>query len=86
MWRERDCSSAISGNDRWVDSSWLRFAGDQPGQRGWDRAVGPGGSGRVDVALEHGDRVAQDQNLGVLLARSDGPSRAIQPSSHSTAR
>jgi hypothetical protein len=39
---------------------------DQPGQRGWDRAVGPGGSGCFDEALEHGDLVAQDQNLGVF--------------------
>jgi hypothetical protein len=40
--------------------------GEQSGQRGQDRAVGPGWSGRFDVALENCDLVAQDQDFGVF--------------------
>ena len=39
---------------------------EQLGQRGNDRTVGLGRSGCLDVALEHGDLVAQDQDLGVF--------------------
>jgi hypothetical protein len=41
-------------------------AGQQPGQRGQDRPVGPGQLRRPGLALEHGDLVAQDEDLGVL--------------------
>jgi hypothetical protein len=38
----------------------------QPGQRGQDRLIGPGQLRRPGLALEHGDLVAQDEDLGVL--------------------
>ena len=41
-------------------------AGQQPGQRGQDRPVGPGQPRCPGLALEHGDLVAQDEDLGVL--------------------
>ena len=41
-------------------------AGQQPGQRGQDRPVGPRQPRSPGLALEHGDLVAQDQDLGVL--------------------
>src|SRR5215472_8615789 len=40
--------------------------GEQPGQRGDDRAIGPGRSGCLDMALQHCDLVAQNQDLGVF--------------------
>ena len=40
--------------------------GEQPGQRGQDRPVSPRRPGCFDVALEHGDLVTQDQDLGVF--------------------
>jgi hypothetical protein len=40
--------------------------GEEPGQCGEDRAVGPGWPGYFDTALQHGDLVAQDQDLGVF--------------------
>jgi hypothetical protein len=49
-----------------IRRGWLPLAGDQPGQRGQDGAAGPGGFWVFGVALEHGDLVAQDQNLGVF--------------------
>jgi len=47
-------------------------AGQQAGQRGQDRAVSPGQSRGFDLALEHGDLMAQDQDLGVLGAVGAG--------------
>ena len=47
-------------------------AGQQPGQRGQDRPVGPGQPRCPDLALEHGDLVAQDEDLGVLGAVGAG--------------
>ena len=41
-------------------------AWQQPGQRGQDRPVGPGQLRRPGLALEHGDLVAQEEDLGVL--------------------
>jgi hypothetical protein len=41
-------------------------AGQQPGQRGQDRPVGPGQPWSLHLALEHSDLMAQDQDLGVL--------------------
>jgi hypothetical protein len=38
----------------------------QADQRGQDRPVGPGQLRGLDLALEHGDLVTQDQYLGVL--------------------
>ena len=38
--------------------------GQQPGQRGQDRAIGPEQLRRPSLALEHGDLVAQE-DLGV---------------------
>jgi len=40
----------------------------QPGQRGQDRLVGPGQPRSLDLALEHGDLVPQDQDLRVFDA------------------
>jgi len=39
---------------------------EQPGQSTDDRTVGPRQPRRAGVALEHGELVAQDQDLGVL--------------------
>ena len=50
--------------------SWPR--GQQPGQRGQDRPVGPGQPRRLDLPLEHGDLMTQDQDLGVLGAVGAG--------------
>jgi hypothetical protein len=47
-------------------------AGQQPGQRGHDRPVGPGQPRGLDLALEHGDLMAQDEDLGVLGAVGAG--------------
>jgi hypothetical protein len=43
-------------------------AGQQPGQRGQDRSIGPGQSRSSNLALEHGDLMPQDQDLGVFGA------------------
>ncbi len=40
-------------------------AGQQPGQRGQDRPVSPGQPRCLDLALEHRDLVAQDEDLRV---------------------
>src|SRR5271165_1010649 len=58
-------------------------AGYKPGQRGQDCAVGPGQLRCPDLALEHGDLVAQDEDLSV--ARSDRASRARQPNTRNAA-
>ena len=41
-------------------------AGQQPGQCGQERPVGPRQPRGLDLALEHGDLMAQDQDLRVL--------------------
>jgi hypothetical protein len=41
-------------------------AGQQPGQRGQHRPVGPRQLRRLDLTPEDGDLVAQDQDLGIL--------------------
>ena len=43
-----------------------------PGQRAQDRPVGPGQLRRPGLAVEHGDLVAQQENLGVLGAVGAG--------------
>jgi len=55
-------------------------AGQQPGQRSPDRAVGPGQPRCLDLALEDGDLVAQDEDLGVL--GTVGPGRQGEPAGH----
>jgi len=47
-------------------------AGQRPGQRGQDRPVSPGQPQGFDLALDNGDLVAQDQDLGVLGAVRTG--------------
>jgi hypothetical protein len=46
--------------------------GQRPGRRGQGRSVGPRQPRRLDLALEHGDLVAQDKDLGVLGAVGPG--------------
>ncbi len=41
-------------------------AGQQPGQHGQDRPIGPGQPRSPDLALKHGDLLAQQEDLGVL--------------------
>jgi hypothetical protein len=41
-------------------------AGQQPGQRGQDRPIGRGQPRSPDLAPEHGDLLAQQEDLGVL--------------------
>ena len=55
-------------------------ARQQPGQRGQDRPVGPRQPRDLDLALEHGDLMAQDQDLGVL--GPVGPGEQGQPAEH----
>ena len=59
-------------------------AGQQPGQRGQDRPVSPRQSRSLDLALEHGDLMAQDQDLGVLGAV--GPGKQGEPAEHAEHR
>ena len=40
--------------------------GQQPGQRGQERPVSPGQPRRSSLALENGDLVAQDKDLGLF--------------------
>ncbi len=47
-------------------------AEQEPGQRGQDRPVGPGQPWSLNLALEHGDLMAQDQDFGVLGAPGSG--------------
>ncbi len=58
-------------------------AAKQPSQRGQDPAIGPGQPRVLDLALEHGDLVTQDQDLRVLGAVGPGEQgedpEAIQP-------
>jgi hypothetical protein len=60
-------------------------ARQQAGQRGQDCPVGPGQPGNLDLTLEHGDLMPQDQDLGVL-ARSERASKASQPNTRRAAR
>ena len=55
-------------------------AGQQPGQRGQDRPVGPGQPGSLNLVLENGDLVPQDQDLGVLGVI--GPGEQGEPAEH----
>jgi hypothetical protein len=55
-------------------------SGQQPGQRGQHRAVCPGQPRGLDLPLEHGDLVAQDQDLGVL--GTVGAGKQGQPAEH----
>ena len=41
-------------------------AGQHPGQRSQDRPVGPGQPRSLDLPLEHGNLMTQDEDLGVL--------------------
>ena len=59
-------------------------AGQQPGQRGQHRPVGPRQPRGLDLALEHGDLVPQDQDLGVLGAV--GPGEQGKPAEHAQHR
>jgi len=47
-------------------------SGKQPGQGGQHRPVGPRQPRGLDLALEHGDLMAQDQDLHVLVAIGAG--------------
>jgi len=58
--------------------------GQQPGQRGQDRPVSPGQPRRPDLALENGDLVPQDQDLGVLGVI--GPGEQGEPAEHAEHR
>jgi hypothetical protein len=55
-------------------------ARQQPGQRDQDCPVGPRQPRDSDLALEHGDLMAQDQDLGVL--GTVGPGEQSQPAEH----
>jgi hypothetical protein len=55
-------------------------AWQQPGQRGQDRSVGPGQLRCPGLALEHGDLVAQHEDLGVL--GSVGPGEQGEPAEY----
>ena len=46
--------------------------GQQPGQRGQDRPVGPRQPRCLDLALKHGDLMAQDEDLDVLVLAGAG--------------
>ena len=59
-------------------------ARQQAGQRGQDRPVSPGQPRRLDLPLEHGDLVTQDQDLGVLGAVGAGEQG--QPAEHAQGR
>ena len=55
-------------------------SGQQPGQRGQDRPVRPRQPRDSHLALEHGDLMAQDKDLGVL--GTVGPGEQGQPAKH----
>jgi hypothetical protein len=67
---------------RWREQAQLAelAAGQQPGQRGQDSPVGPGQLRGLDLALEHRDLMAQDQDLGVL--GTVRPGEQGQPAEH----
>jgi hypothetical protein len=49
--------------------------GQQPGERGQYRPISPGQPRGFDLALEHGDLMAQDQDLGILGTVGAGKQR-----------
>jgi hypothetical protein len=55
-------------------------AGQQAGRRGHDCPVGPGQPWGLDLALEHGDLMAHDEDLGVLGAVGAG--QQSEPAEH----
>jgi hypothetical protein len=57
----------------------------QPGQRGQGRTVSPGQPQGLDLALEHGDLMAQDEDPGVLGV-AGAASRASQLNTRRTAK
>jgi hypothetical protein len=59
-------------------------AGQQPSQRGQERPVGPRQPRGLDLALEHGHLMAQDQDLRVLGALGAGEQG--EPAEHSEHR
>jgi hypothetical protein len=59
-------------------------AGQQPGQRGEHRPVSPGQPRTLDLALEHGDLMAQDQDLRIL--GPVGPGEQGEPAKHPNQR
>jgi hypothetical protein len=63
-----------------VDHSVLA-AGQQPGHRDQDRPVGPRQPRGLDLTLEHGDLMTQDEDLGVL--GTVGTSQQGKPAEHS---
>jgi hypothetical protein len=54
--------------------------GQQPGQRGQDRPVGPGQPRGLHLTLENGDLVTQDQDLRILGAV--GAAEQRKPAEH----
>jgi hypothetical protein len=59
-------------------------AREQPGQHGQDRAIRPGKSRCPDLAPEHGDLVAQDEDLSVF--GPIGPGEQGKPAEHAKRR
>jgi hypothetical protein len=59
-------------------------AGQQPGQRGQHRPVGPGQPRGLDLALKNSDLVPQDQDLRVL--GPVGPGEQRKPAEHAQHR
>jgi hypothetical protein len=59
-------------------------AEQQPGQRGQDRPVGPGQPRCPDLALKHGDLVAQDEDLSIL--GTVRPGEQCKPAEHAEQR
>ena len=55
-------------------------AGQQRGQRGQDRPVGPGQPRCPDLTLENGDLVTQDEDLSIL--GEVGPGEQGKPAEH----
>jgi hypothetical protein len=59
-------------------------AGQQPGQRGHDRPVGPGQPRGLHLAPERSDLMAQDEDLGVPGAAGAG--QQGEPAEHAEHR
>ena len=58
-------------------------AWEQPGQRGQHRAVGPRQPRVLDLTPEHGDLMAQGQDLGVLgTVRADEQGKPAEHAQH----
>ena len=60
-------------------------AGQQPGQHGQDRPIGPGQPRSPDLALKHGDLLAS-RRISASLAWSERASRASQPKTRRATR